>query len=419
MPPSRPALAQSGATPTPQAGKRRRLAARDATPSATQAAHEQELEEVVDSQIYDPDQPMDERRAIRKGLRDLARSLNDSRAELMTPGSTGLVDTLNKANDIFENVKQTSDATLDSRLLVSAADLSYKKTVSMKLGDAAQNIDVDEFVSKCITFMRRGPGPRSTGLPVSSQRRDRRRAVIDEDDASDADGSIDGDDVLDWEFFGRRACFPHNRRPAVPGFLLGPLSVQKRTRTRQVRQGRQQRRDPADVVRPEELQAEDLEKAENSNLSVLCTRIRDELDRVQKKGQAAVEAEIVDDMGDAEIREVMERHGICDDGGVGLFNFVINPSSFGQTVENLFYVSFLIRDGRAGILKDSDGLPTLHALAPHTAAEIREQNVQKQQAILSLDHKTWKALIRAYDISEPMIPDRGSGEQDAPVAARG
>jgi hypothetical protein len=72
-------------------------------------------------------------------------------------------------------------------------------------------------------------------------------------------------------------CFPHNLRPAVPGFLLGPLSVQKRARKPIQRRERLQKRNPADVVRPEELQKEDLEKVENSNLTTLCRNIRETL----------------------------------------------------------------------------------------------------------------------------------------------
>jgi hypothetical protein len=55
--------------------KKRKLGDRsDALPS--QAVHRKELEERVDKQFYDPDQDEEERRATRKGLRDLAKELN-------------------------------------------------------------------------------------------------------------------------------------------------------------------------------------------------------------------------------------------------------------------------------------------------------------------------------------------------------
>ena len=46
----------------------------DVLPS--QAAHRRELEERADKQFYDPDQDEEERRATRKGMRDLAKNLN-------------------------------------------------------------------------------------------------------------------------------------------------------------------------------------------------------------------------------------------------------------------------------------------------------------------------------------------------------
>jgi hypothetical protein len=43
---------------------------------------------------------------------------------------------------------------------------------------------------------------------------------------------------------------------------------------------------------------------------------------------------------------------------INFFEFIINPESFGQTVENLFYLSFLIRDGKVNI-DDESGQPIL------------------------------------------------------------
>lgn len=42
-------------------------------------------------------------------------------------------------------------------------------------------------------------------------------------------------------------------------------------------------------------------------------------------------------------------------GEINLFEFIVNPASFPQSVENLFYLSFLIRDGRVTMdIKDSE-----------------------------------------------------------------
>lgn len=59
---------------SPHMNKRRKLSERDA-PNASQIAHERELKELGNSQFYDPDQDMDERRAVRKGIRDLSKEL--------------------------------------------------------------------------------------------------------------------------------------------------------------------------------------------------------------------------------------------------------------------------------------------------------------------------------------------------------
>lgn len=323
----------------------------------------------------------------------------------MQPGNYGIRDTIQKANEYFQEVKQTSDATIDSRLLVSAADLSYKKTAHLVLGDASAGIDVDEFVSKCISFMRRAPED-SQAMLSSTQRRRGQASGRSQADPNDSDE--DQGDAMNWDWLGRSACFRHNSRPSVSGFLLGPLSVQKRTRQITQRRARE-RIDPSQAVRPQELREEDLDRQETSNLTTMCTSINKLLARTQNAGQDMVErllSQLEEEPTDEMVQKVMAQHHVADDGGVPLFHFCINPRSFGQSVENLFYVSFLVRDGTVGIQVDSRHLPTLHAAKPYAPSEAQRKGVQKHQAIFSLDFETWRDLIEVYGIEESIIPHR-------------
>lgn len=330
-----------------RASKRRRLADRDApTTNLSQAAHARILENLDHKDFYDPDQSIEERREIRKDYRDLTKDLTDSKSEYLASDSHGLRRTVEKANELYNKVRQTSDATLDSRLLVSAADLSAKRTEQLQLGDATQGIDIDDFVGRCMTFMRRGDASEGT------QRRHLRR----DDDEEDADEG----DAFNWPHLGSALCIPHNLRPPTPGFLLGPLSMQRKARKQTQRTQKLQRRDPNDAVRPEELKVKDVEQNESSSLTTLCTQIRSLLSKTQLEGSQNVEAEVPnpDDIAYDEFAAICERWNIGTDGGVPLFRFVVNPRSFGQTIENLFYISFLIRDGTCGI-QELDGQLTL------------------------------------------------------------
>ena len=52
---------------------------------------------------------------------------------------------------------------------------------------------------------------------------------------------------------------------------------------------------------------------------------------------------------------------------VNIFKFIINPNDFGQSVENLFYLSFLIRDGKCAFSVDEEsGEPTISESFPAT-----------------------------------------------------
>lgn len=356
--------------------------------------------------VYDPDQPLEERRKVQQGFRDLLRNITENSEEYLQGDSHGLHETILRANELSKQVRQTTEATIDSRLLVSTTDLSYRKTLRLTQGSLSQGIDGDDFISKCIAYMRNGGGiANDQSLELSSTQRQRRRTVHDRSHEDDGGDVGDEGDMMNWAHLGHFACLPYVRRPALPGFLLGPLSVEKKAR-KAAKRSAPFRPNSLTETRPEILNVDDLAKKEN-DLTVICGKILQQLYKIQANAQETVADLITDDMEEDEKTRLMHEHGLRSTGGIDLMRFVVNPKSFGQTIENLFYVSFLIRDGRVEIDFDEDGLP---ALAPvdregDDVGAIR-QSTSKHQAILSMDMETWQDIIDTLGLEEPMIEHR-------------
>jgi hypothetical protein len=272
-----------------------------------------------------------------------------------------LYDLLRKNDSTFGKVRQTADATVDSRFLVTATDMANMKLQKSLHGSGGAGVDLDQFVSKCIYFMKSG------GYRHGEE--DAPAIAVAEDEEDDTG------DGLDWALFGRRACFLSNKRPPTSSFLLGPLSVQKKVRATQ-RRATQRRAPVGPATRPQEVREGDITQSENSNLTHLVKGIRSKLEAHLEAAAEAAGAEIDDliaEYGEESITEEDEaaafaRHRVArtpdDEAAVHLFDFAINPRDFGQTIENLFYISFLIREGNAQIVKDKDGLPLLGKCIP-------------------------------------------------------
>lgn len=381
-----PADTQGSAT-----AKRRRI-------EMSQSQRRRTIDRDIDTRYYDPEQDPEERRRTKRGLRDLHTKLNDSRQEYLEAGSTGLLDTLRAADRHFANVKQTSDATVDSRLLVATADLSYKKINTLTLGDSSVGVDVDDFISKCIGFMKRA-NPGGEDAQPQTQRRMQQQADDDDDE--------DSGDTMNWSYLGRNACVLYNSRPCLSGFLLGPLSVQKKVRQQTQRRAREERGEPTQGSRTLNLTDEERNDEEKMSLTAICTEVLRIMSDTQRDGEAAVSAEYEayeHDLSEEELNAMMWRNNMTSDGSIPLFKFCINPKSFGQTIENLFYVSFLIKEGRAGLGYDRQGLPTI-GVAGERGLEER-QEAQRNQAVFTMSFEIWEDIIEAFGIEKCILPHR-------------
>ena len=273
---------------------------------------------------------------------------------------------------LFKRVKQTSDATLDSRILVSAADLAVTRARKLAFGAGGSGgIDVDEFVGKLISYMRNSPN--------ANNPRARRN--------EDSDSEDDIGDAFDWSYLGRTAALKATKRAPMSDFLLGPLTVQKRARLNPSRTqpdgtqtlGRKSQK--SKITRPTELKPEEIHAQENTTTQLVLKIVQ-------------------------YLKDYMIKMNRGTEGGVNFFKFVLNPHSFSQSVENMFYVSFLIRDGRAALWEGEDGLPCLALSNDVGPEQAKQDGVIKQQVIGTLDVWSWKELCKELDIHEPVIPLR-------------
>jgi len=388
-------------------------------------------DDASDQDEYDPDQPLRERRAIQRGLRSLHEQVTQNHDDFLEAKPKLFNKLMEESNVLLDRTKQTTEATVDSRLMLEIADLANKRSALYATGGAGNGVDVDELVSKCITYMRQGKGIGNDSAPELSSTQRQRRAANNRGGVGDEDDEVgDEGDMLNWAHFGQYACLPVLRRPALPGFLLGPLSVEKKAR-KVVQRTARLRVNNLRETRPEVLKAEDISKTEKSDVPALCRKILRTLGEVQKHLQVKVE-DASEEMDEEEARNYMYQVGLRPDGGVDLLRFVVNPNSFAQTVENIFHLSFLIRDGNVGLGFDGDEMPSLCELACLTYAPRgkltridvpeeedgapRNRSAMKHQAIISIDEAMWRDIVKTYGIREPMIPHRNEPDHRGPGA---
>lgn len=302
---------------------------------------------------YDPDQDPEEKRHLRRDYRTLHKeTTEDTNPNDLTADQ--LVDKVHRADDLFNRVKGTSEATLDSAFLLAATQMGAAKARAMKSGAGA--FDVDDFVARLITFMG---GRKGVAMP-------------DDSDSDVVEEHYD-DTPLDWDRIGRRAIAKSHRVP-VMDFMLGPLSIEQKKRA--VAKRAKLEKDKRDMKKPQEITEDDITRSENETT----------------KNVAALEKILTQ-----------------QEGAINLFRFIVNPNDFGQSVENMFYLSFLIRDGKVALDISEEGEPIVF-VCEQPSEEDYGAGLRKQQLVMEFDMATWRRAIEVFNIRESIVPQRAKSE---------
>ena len=91
------------------------------------------------------------------------------------------------------------------------------------------------------------------------------------------------------------------------------------------------------------------------------------------------------------------------------FEVVLDPSSFGRTVENIFYLSFLVRDGYIHLFLDENKLPAIkpqknpkeYAASKMTLSKNGDgssDGAEGNQLVIGLNMEEWKLLCDEWKI---------------------
>lgn len=91
---------------------------------------------------------------------------------------------------------------------------------------------------------------------------------------------------------------------------------------------------------------------------------------------------------------------------VDYYKFVLNPNNFGETVENMFYVSFLVKDGYIRLRIDpQNGYPQIVKIPreEHASCQVQRSELETKQVVCRLDYSAWQRLVLRLGIKEPYL----------------
>ncbi|XP_007950589.1 EP300-interacting inhibitor of differentiation 3 [Orycteropus afer afer] len=289
-------------------------------------------------------------RNIRRQYRQLIYNVQQQRDDIVNTANETLTEALEEANVLFDGVSRTREAVLDAQFLVLASDLGKEKAKQLNSDMSFFNqVTFCDFLFTFVGLNRLEKGYEALG---------------------DRDNSVARSF---WETIQKEA-MSWTLRAENFHFIFG--SVKSEPSAPKPRQRQRVRKMEENGDMPTKLRKMDL----SSN---------------QEATEKAVERIL------GLLQTYFKKY---PDTPVSYFEFVVDPNSFSRTVENIFYVSFIIRDGFARISLDQDRLPILEPINTNQMDEENDPSFHgRKQGVISLSLQDWKNIVATFEISEAMI----------------
>ena len=219
---------------------------------------------------------------------------------------------------------------------------------------------------------------------------------------------------FDWTALGLEAGICFNAIPSCVSFLNGPLQDGQTLLVKQ----RVQRQRPVEQDTTEEAKPENVQQGQQPKDCDQLSAVEESMKVMEKvlhhqvrKTYTRHKKRLLDDHDGTlppEVHKRLKKHGadIC------AIQYLFNPTSFTQTVENIFHYSFLIKKGDAQIvLRDTTSEFGLAGPIVKYKDHHPPKCVPHKQCIASLTMKDWRELCAAYQVEQGDVPHRTGSKQ--------
>ncbi|GMM53694.1 Smc5-Smc6 complex subunit [Maudiozyma humilis] len=316
---------------------------------------------------------------------------------------------LEEITRLYEQIKQQKDNGLfmqDSRTIMGISELAELSVRNMKLGEVAGIVNVQDTIGYFKRYMLedyfKSRDIKETFESTAAMEADVGDAEEQPEDAEEQTAGSRKAQQLNKTTQRRNYLqqFDHynsfeqfnwcklsglftelTRTPATTDNLIGPFAYEKKVRVKTVRQKNTDV--VGELVKPDNPTGKDLADNDENSTPDQVRRCYKALTKRLGKGNS-----------------------------MSLFQFVIDPKSFSRSVENLFYTSFLIKEGRIVMEEDPEnGYPIIRLKESakgkdkhHKEMEKEKQrNARENHIIFQMDMPTWSKLIEKFNITASFL----------------
>ncbi|CAK9441043.1 uncharacterized protein LODBEIA_P49120 [Lodderomyces beijingensis] len=294
------------------------------------------------------------------------------------------IDELTNLYSILErdHVRDTKVHLEDSEVFKEASGFAALNAKNLRFGDSGIALNESDVLKRIKKWAATDEAVASNQVGINGL-----EGMDDDDDDDDDDDPITDElpfNQVNWLKLGS-LYHQLSKKPVSVDFLYGPLANEKRKVAARARNVDDTTRVSTSTT-AKSVAARDIQHDEEKNTAYM-------------------------------VRLIYETFLSKDDGDeISFYKFFIDPDSFAQSVENLFYTSFLIKDGRLKLSAGDDGRPYVKKVSQKEIQEnkLDSSNLFSSHHIATFSYDVWQRLIEENDIRDSFLGHRDEVEDQMP-----